>query len=78
MSDDGKIDFTVPGLDITQALDRRVARKLLKADVEGYERQIASIMSQVRTLLAQADALESYKETSEKKLARLGDDDDDE
>ena len=71
------IDFTKPGFN-TEHLDRRVLRKLLKADIDGYDRQIASISSQIRTLQAQSDALEGYRRESEIKLARLGDEDDDE
>lgn len=63
---------------IDEALDRRVLRKLLKADIDGYDRQIATISSQIRTLQAQSDTLEFYRRASEAKLAAMGDDDDDE
>lgn len=73
MSDDGNM-----GLDPKIASERRVLRKLLKADVDGYDRQIAALNSQIRMLQAQADSLEAYRRASEVKLARLEVDDDDE
>jgi hypothetical protein len=73
MSDDENM-----GLDPRNATERRVLRKLLKADVEGYDRQIAALGSQIRTLQAQADTLEGYRHASEAKLWCLEDDDDNE
>ena len=73
---DGKIDFTEMGLDTTQALDRRVLRNLLRADVDGFNRQLAGFRSAMATLKAQIETVEAYKQASEQKLAALGDDDD--
>ena len=73
---DGKIDFTEMGLDVTQALDRRVARTLLKRDLEAFDEQIARHESLIRTTQAQIDTLATYRVEVLKKLAALGDDDD--
>lgn len=72
------IDEEHMGLNPKIANERRVLRKLLKADIDGYDRQIAAISSQIRVLQAQAASLEAYRRASDAKLAKLGDDDDDE
>lgn len=73
MSDDANM-----GLDPKIASERRVLRKLLKADVDGYDRQIDALSSQIRVLEAQIQTLEAYRRASEAKLARLEVDYDDE
>jgi hypothetical protein len=72
---DGKIDFTSPGF-VRNHLDRRVLRNLLRADVDGFNRQLAGFRSAMATLKAQIETVEAYKQASEQKLAALGDDDD--
>lgn len=72
MSDDENM-----GLDPKIASERRVLRKLLKADVDGYDRQIDKLSSQIRMLQAQVQTLEAYRRASEAKLASLGGGDDD-
>lgn len=68
-------DFQAPGLS-DDALDRKVLRKLLLADVAGYERQIAGLQSMIRVYEAQIATLDAYRVSDIKKLAAMGDDDD--
>ena len=58
-------------------LERRVQRAVLKADIAGYDRQIAASCSQIRVLEAQISTLEAYRRSCEQELAHLGGDDDD-